>query len=86
MEDEQKQYVRKIEATVNNLRKRGGGMKETTFWEFKRKLESKREEQVTSMKDKDGKIVEKRTRLYKCMKIFLKIFSKLKRATQQKKY
>ena len=55
-----KKIIKRIETTVNNLRMVGGGMKEATFWDFKRKLERKKEEQVTGMIDKDEKIVEER--------------------------
>ena len=54
------------------MKKVGGGMKETTFWEFKRKLERKKEEQGTAMIDKDGKLVEGPGEILKVYKDFYK--------------
>eukprot|EP00112_Aurelia_sp_Birch-Aquarium-sp1_P014116 Seg3022.2 transcript_id=Seg3022.2/GoldUCD/mRNA.D3Y31 product="hypothetical protein" protein_id=Seg3022.2/GoldUCD/D3Y31 len=80
MNEQQGRYVKRIEATVNNLRKVGGGMKETTFWEFRRKVAGKKEEQVTSMIDKDGKSVEGKTDILKVYEDFYKDLFKVKMA------
>ena len=80
MNEQRGQYVKRIEATVNNLRKVGGGMKETTFWEFRRKLEGKKKEQVTAMMDKDGKSVEGKNEILKIYEDFYKDLFKIKKA------
>ena len=51
IQEEQQRYSKKIKATIENLRGNGGGMKEETFWEFKRKLNPKTEEKPTAMKN-----------------------------------
>ena len=53
-------------------------MKEATFWDFKRRLERKMEEQVTGMIDKDGKVVEGREEIMKVYEDFCKNLSKIK--------
>ena len=41
---------------INELRRNGGGMKEESFWEFRRKLNGKRQEMVQEMENKEGKL------------------------------
>ena len=53
-------------------------MKEATFWDFKRKLERKKEEQVTGMIDKDGNVVEGREEIMKVYEDFYKNLVKIK--------
>ena len=80
IEEQQKQYSKQIQATVENLRKVGGGMKEMTFWEFKRKLERRKEEQMTSMIDINGRIVETKEEILKVYEDFYTNLFELKKA------
>ena len=60
IEEKQQRYNRKIQKTLEELRKNGGGIKEESFWEFRRKLKGKQQEIVTSMADKNGEIKHER--------------------------
>ena len=46
MEEEMKQYVKTIEGTIQSLRKKGGGVQEQSFWEFKRKLQKETKKEL----------------------------------------
>ena len=45
-----RRYAEKIQKTVEQLRKNGGGMNIETFWEVRRKLNGHRDEPKTAMK------------------------------------
>lgn len=47
-----------IRNTIEQIRKNGGGVKEDTFWEFRRKITGKKEEKPHTMVNSEGKIVE----------------------------
>ena len=49
---------RKIVSTIESLRRQGGGIKEETFWEFKRKLHPRKEETPTAVQDEEGNLKE----------------------------
>ena len=83
VEEEKQQYAKRIIATVENLRKTGGGIKETTFWEFKKKLHRKQEEPITAMKNKDGVLLEDKREILKIYEEFYtELFTK-KKATDE---
>ena len=48
--------VSKIKRTIEIQRKNGGGMKEETFWEFRKRLIGKKEEPRIGMKDKEENV------------------------------
>ena len=56
LEEKQRKYANKIRKVINESRRNGGGMKEESFWEFKRKLNGKRQEMVQEMENKEGKL------------------------------
>ena len=79
-EVEQEKYARKLTSTIENLRKNGGGMKEETFWEFKRKLERKKNEGPNAMKNEKGERVEGKEEILKLYESFYKKLFKTKEA------
>ena len=81
VEENEKQYVKKIEATVESLRKEGGGVKETTFWEFKRKLERRKEDHMIATRDKNGNLVESRNGI---LEIYQEFYSNLFKTKEAK--
>ena len=74
MNKKRNQYKEKIERTIEQLRRDGGGVKEQTFWEFKRRMEGRKEEQKTGMKDSNGEI---RTETGGIKKIFENFYQEL---------
>ena len=58
VQEEEERHKRKIVRVIENLRKEGKGMKEDTFWEFKKKLEQRKEEQASAIRTENGKILE----------------------------
>ena len=59
-------------------------MKKATFWDFNRKLEREKEEQVTVMIDKDGKVMEGREGIMTVYEDFYKNLFKVKVANTNK--
>ena len=55
-----------------------GVLKETTFWDFKRKLEIEKEEKVTAVIDKDGRVVEGKEKILQVCEEFYKDLFKVK--------
>ena len=70
-EEEKQQFTKRIEATIKSLSKQGGGIDETKFWEFRRKIKKPNEETVTSMKDKEGYIVDTKNEI---MNVYQKFY------------
>ena len=84
--EEQKQYSNKVSATVENLRKEGGGMNETTFWEFKKKLERRKEEHPHTIRNENGETVETSEEIKEAYKTFYeKLFEQKKPTTHEEK-
>ena len=81
VEENEKQYVKKIEATVEGLRKEGGGVKETTFWEFKRKLERRKEDHMIATRGKNRSPVESRKGI---LEIYQEFYSNLFKTKEAK--
>ena len=54
--ENQNRKAKKIRKNIEALRRNGGGVKEETFWEFKRRISGKKEEQRVVMRDENGKI------------------------------
>ena len=46
----------KIRETIESIRKNGGGVKEDTFWEFRRRITGRSEEIPHKMKDRKGEL------------------------------
>ena len=67
---QKKNYAKEITATIENLRKDGGGVKEATFWEFKKRLERKKEEKPTAVMNKEGILKEKQQEILEVYKEF----------------
>eukprot|EP00794_Sanderia_malayensis_P020626 gene20626-22661_t len=63
LEEQKFQYASIVKRTVENLKKEGGGMKEDTFWEFKRKLAKRKEETPIAMTNKEGELKESRNEI-----------------------
>ena len=55
-EEKHKRYAEKIKNTIESLRRNGGGMKEECFWEFRKKIQGRKQERRTGMRDKEGNI------------------------------
>ena len=53
MEEEAERHTRKIRTTIDNLRKEGNGVREDTFWQFKRKLENRTQEVPSAIQDQN---------------------------------
>ena len=60
----------RIKENIKRIRKNGGGVKEETFWEFRKKIRGKKKEQPHVMKDKEGKVVEERKEILKIYEEF----------------
>lgn len=73
-EEHQKSRMEKIKNTIEQLRGNGGGMKEETFWEFRRKLKGKQEERAVAMKDGNGNKQEDQKEI---LKIFEQYYENL---------
>ena len=58
LDEEKENFARKISKTVDALKKDGGGMDQGAFWKFKKKLDGKKREERTAMKDSTGRIIE----------------------------
>ena len=56
--EEKDKYQKKLEKTIEDLRKENGGMKEETFWQIKKRVEKKKEEKPTAIMDEEGKPIE----------------------------
>ena len=65
-----KEKATKIAATVQKLRKQGGGVCETTFWEVKREIEGKRKEECKVINDKAGRKVSNKQEVLKVYEEF----------------
>ena len=73
------EQAKKISSTIEGLRKRGGGFCETTFWEFKRKLEGGRHEEMKVINNENGKKVDEKEEVVKVYHDFYqKLFEKSK--------
>ena len=69
-EERQQRYSRKIKKTVEELRRNGGGVKEESFWEFKRKLKGKQQETANEMMNEKGELVSDRDKIIDVYKNF----------------
>ena len=49
-------YAKKVSRAIEQLRRNGGGVKEESFWEFKRTLKGLKKETPIGMEDETGKI------------------------------
>ena len=79
-EEKQRKYSEKIKNTIESLRRNGGGMKEESFWEFRKKIQGKRQERKTAMKDKEGNITEQAEEIKEIYKEFYEeLFEKPKK-------
>ena len=79
-EEKQRKYSEKIKNTIESLRRNGGGMKEESFWEFRKKIQGKRQERRTAMKDKEGNITEQAEEIKEIYKEFYEeLFEKPKK-------
>ena len=68
---------RRIKETIESLRRNGGGVKEETFWEFRRKLTGKKEEKPHAMRDGEGNMVEEKEEIINMFQQFyMKLFQK----------
>lgn len=68
LEEESERHTRKIRTTIENLRKERNGLKEDTFWKFKRKLENRTQEVPSAIQDQRGKIVEEKGQILEAYK------------------
>ena len=77
MNEQKQQRASKIVATVDRLRKDGGGFSETTFWEFKRSLEKKKVEPVSAMRNEEGERKESKAEIIEIYeRFYTKMFEK----------
>ena len=77
LEEETDRHERKIRTTIENLRREGSGLKEDTFWQFKRKMENRPQEAPSAIQDDSGKIVEEKRQILEEYKAFYgKLFEK----------
>ena len=72
--ENQNRKAKKIRKNIEALRRNGGGVKEETFWEFKRRISGKKEEQRVAMRDENGKI---ETEPEKIKKIYAEFYENL---------
>ena len=56
--EEKASFASKINRTVEELKKEGGAVDQGAFWKLKNKMEVKKKEQKTAIKDGSGKILE----------------------------
>ena len=56
--EEKASFASKINRTVEELKKEGGAKDRGAFWKLKKKMEVKKKEQKTAIKDGSGKILE----------------------------
>ena len=74
-EEKCQKYAKEITRAVEELRRDGGGLKEESFWEFKRKLNGSKKEITTSMEDENGKMITEKEGIKKVYKdIYRKLF------------
>ena len=59
-----------IRETIEKIRKNGGGVKEETFWEFRRKITGKLNERPHVMKNSSGEIVEDKEKILELFQDF----------------
>ena len=87
IEEEMKaQNTRRIVGTVESLRKNGGGFNEGTFWEFKRKLQKRKEETITAMKDTNGEMQNDNEKIIQIYQDFYQeLFETKKSKTEEEK-
>ena len=60
----------RIQRNIEALRRNGGGIKEETFWEFRKKISSKRNERKVAMKNKEGELQTEPEEIKKVFKDF----------------
>ena len=83
IEEKQQRFARKIKKTVEELRRNGGGMKEESFWEFKRKLKGKQQETATEMMNEKGELVSGKEEIIDVYKNFyINLFKKEDKTNQ----
>lgn len=79
-------YAKKVKNTIEALRRNGGGMKEETFWEFRKKFIGKKEESRITMKDEKGNIKDEKEDILNIYKDFYsKLFLKENSTTTEEK-
>lgn len=83
-EEEQERHHRKLKKTIEELRKEGGGMKEETFWQFKKRIDKKGEEKPTAIMDEKGTVLEKKEDILKEYEEFYKkLFERKEAKTEE---
>ena len=85
-EEKRKEEGRKIQRIVEKLERKDGGVSEERFWEFKKKVQKRKEEVITSMADAEGKIVENKEEIVEVFEDFYKkLFEKKRAETETEK-
>ena len=76
-------YARKINNTVNMLKKEGGAMDQGLFWKFKKKLTTRKREEKTAMIDSNGNRVEEEGKIIEIYEDFYQNLLKTPKAENE---
>ena len=69
-EEQYTKYENKVKRAIEDLRRNGRGVKEESFWDFKRKLGGQKKETPVGMKNEDGVIVHEPQKIKEVYKDF----------------
>mgnify|MGYP001800575693 CR=1 FL=1 len=72
--ERQNKNANRIRQNIESLRRNGGGVKEESFWEFKKKMSKRKLEKQVAMKDENGDI---QTEPKKIKEIYTKFYNEL---------
>ena len=70
--------MQRIQKNTEQLRKDGGGIKQESFLEFRKRIKGKKIEIKNAMKNKDGELKTAPEEIKEVYKIFMTIFLKLR--------
>ena len=79
-----KEKANKIYSTVQKLRKKGGGLSESSFWEVRKEIEGRKKDECKVINNTEGKRVYKKKKSLKHTKNSIKHYLKNRQETQQK--
>ena len=86
MKEQHQAYAERIKRTIEELRKNGGGIKEETFWEFRKKVTKRPEEQAKAMVDEKGNKKEGKEEIIEIYRKFYEdLFEKSKPNTEEER-